>query len=157
MSSRSVPCCRGLLAVIPMLVAIVACYFAKEFYPLSSFPMYSKFEPRTYLVYLASADGQPLPTNGTINMESSALKKRYGIELNRPEMKARQKGSHFDWTAEQKRPAGEATLAYLRETFAPQAFAEGQLDGLRLIDVRIRRENGKLEVTEEEVARLSGE
>ena len=139
--------------LIPMFVAMAVCYAVGEFYPFSSFPMYSKFDDRTYLVYLKSADGEVLPTAPTLKgMVSSQLKKRYGAEL--AALKKTHKGSPFDWTAEQKREAGEATLAYLRNIRAPKAFSRGKLDGLRLIDVRITLENGELVKREEEVAQL---
>ena len=150
--SRISACRATLLALIPMLIAMGLCWVAGEFYPLSSFPMYSKFDDRTYLVYLKSEAGEPLPTVPSISMVASQLKKRYGAEL--AELKEKYKGSHFDWTVEQKREAGEKTLAYLRDTFAPQAFADGKLDGVRLVDVRIRRTATGLEKTEQEVASL---
>lgn len=139
----------------PMFAAIAACWVAEEFYPLSSFPMYSKFDDRTYLVYLKDAGGEPLPTVGAVNMVSSQLKKRYGDELEA--LKRDHKGSHFDWTAEQKRPAGEATLRYLRDIHTPRAFADGRLDGLRLVDVRVYLEDNKPVTAEEEIAVLPAE
>jgi hypothetical protein len=145
-------CASQLGLLVPMFVAIAVCHAVGEFYPFSSFPMYSKFDDRTYLAFLRSADGEDLPTKPTVKMVSSQLKKRYGDELD--ELKDKYEGSHFDWTAEQKREAGEKTLKYLKEIYAPKAFARGKLDGLRLIDVRITIENGKLVKREEEVAQL---
>jgi hypothetical protein len=150
--SRLSQCRASMFALIPMLLAMGLCWVAGEFYPLSSFPMYSKFDDRTYLVYVKSASGETLPTVPTFSMVSSQLKKRYGAEL--AELKQKYKGSHFDWTVEQKSEAGEKTLAYLRDTFAPQAFADGKLDGLQLIDVRIRRTAAGLEKTEQQVGSL---
>lgn len=135
-----------------MFIAMAACYAAGEFYPLSSFPMYSKFDDRTYLVYLKSAGGETLGTVPTVNMVASQLKKQYGDDLE--DLKKQFKGSHFDWSVDQKRIAGEATLVYLRDVFAPQAFAGGQLDGLRLVDVRVFREGNRIVTREEEVAQL---
>jgi hypothetical protein len=136
-----------------MFLAMGICYLAGEFYPLSSFPMYSKFDDRTYLVYLKNSGGSPLPTVPTISMVSSQLKKRYGAELE--VLKEKHKGSHFDWSVEQRREAGDLTLKYLEDTFAPQAFEGGKLDGVRLIDVRIRMEDGKLTKTEQMVGQLN--
>ena len=136
-----------------MFLAMGLCYLAGEFYPLSSFPMYSKFDDRTYLVYLKSQDGEALPSVATVSMVSSQMKKRYGAEL--ADLKEIYSGSHFDWTADQKREAGENTLRYLSETFTPQAFADGKLNGVRLIDVRVRMKDGKLETSEEEVGQLN--
>jgi len=147
-------CCSRLLALTPMFVAMAVCYAVGEFYPFSSFPMYSKFDDRTYLVILRDADGNDLPTRPTVKMVSSQLKKRYGDELE--DLKKKYKGSHFDWTVDQKREAGEATLDYLRNTFAPRAFARGKLDGLRFVDVRITLEDGQLVRREEEVAQFKG-
>ena len=68
-------CRASLVALIPMLIAMGLCWIAGEFYPLSSFPMYSKFDDRTYLVYLKSEAGEALPTVPTISMVASQLKK----------------------------------------------------------------------------------
>lgn len=149
---------RNLAVLTPMFLAMAVCWVAgreddsAEFYPLSSFPMYSKFEERTYLTYLKSAAGEPLPTVPTVSMVSSQLKKRYGDALE--DLKKQHKGSHFDWTVEQKRPAGLATLEYLRDTHAPKAFAGGGLKGLKLVDVRIFLKDGKLVREEQEIAQL---
>ena len=114
---------RTLLALIPLFAAMAICFAAGEFYPFSSFPMYSKFDDRTYLVFLKNAEGDPLPTVPAMGMPASAMKKRYGAELK--ELKKKYKGSHFDWSTEQKTEAGEATLAYLKSTFNPGAFGGG--------------------------------
>ncbi|NNE94026.1 MAG: hypothetical protein HKN23_20440, partial [Verrucomicrobiales bacterium] len=66
------------LFFLPFVIFTAAAYVTKEFYPLSSFPMYSKFDERTYYTYLRSADGEELPTMPTIRMYASDLKKRYG-------------------------------------------------------------------------------
>lgn len=154
-SSGNAPkfCCSRLVALAPMFVAMAVCYAVGEFYPFSSFPMYSKFDDRTYLMILRDAEGNDLPTARSLKgMVSSELKKQYGDDLE--DLKKKYKGSHFDWTVEQKREAGEATLDYLKTTRAPKAFVRGKLDGVRLIDVRISLENGKLLKSEEEVAQL---
>ncbi len=135
-----------------MFLAMAACYIAGEFYPLSSFPMYSKFDERTYLVYLKSADGEPLGTVPAVGMVASELKKAYGDELEA--LKKDHKGSHFDWSVEIKRKAGEATLRYLRDTRSPEFFRDGKLDGVRLVDLRIFLTDGVLTTREEEIARL---
>ena len=141
-----------------MFVAMALCWVVgrdgtrAEFYPLSSFPMYSKFDDRSYLVYLKSAEGEPLPTVPTVSVFSTELKKQYGDDLD--DLKEQFKGSHFDWTVDQKRLAGEATLRYLRDVRSPAAFADHKLDGLRLVDVRIYRDGKKIVTREDEVAQL---
>ena len=153
MLDRILSCGRSLIVLTPMVLAMAACYLAKEFYPLSSFPMYSKFDDRTYLAYVKSAEGNPLATVPTFHLVASAeLKKAYGNELEK--LKKQYKGSHFDWSVEQKRAAGEATLAYLRDTRSPEAFKDDKLAGLQLVDLRIFLVNGKLTTSEEVVAQL---
>ncbi|MCB1236301.1 MAG: hypothetical protein KDM91_14635 [Verrucomicrobiae bacterium] len=141
-----------LIALLPMFMAMALCWVAGEFYPLSSFPMYSKFDPRTYVAYLESPEGKPLPTVDTVNMFSSELKKIYGDGL--AELKSKQKGSHFDWTPEQRREAGEYALRYLKETHSPKSFDGGGLKGLKLVDIRIFLKDGKITHEETEIATL---
>lgn len=151
-------CGRSLAVLTPMFVAMILCWTVgrtdngAEFYPLSSFPMYSKFDDRTYLVYLKSNDGEPLGTVPAVNAVASELKKQYGDDLQ--ELKKQFKGSHFDWSVEQKKIAGEATLRYLRDVRSPDSFRDGRLDGLRLVDLRIFREGNRIVSSEEEVAQL---
>jgi len=152
---------RGLTSLTPLIVAMLLCWVVgrsekgdkdAEFYPLSSFPMYSKFDDKTYLTYLKASDGTPLGTVPAVNMVASQLKKRYGDELD--DLKKQHKGSHFDWSVEQKGPAGLATLQYLRDTHSPGSFAEGKLKGVRLIDVRLFLKDGRITREEQEVAQL---
>ena len=140
------------MKLTPLAMVVAACWVTKEFYPLSSFPMYSSFDDRTYLTYLQSPSGEPLATVTAVNMVSSQLKKRYGDGLE--DLDEQYEGSHFDWSAEQKRPAGLATIDYLREVHAPAAFRGGQLDGVRLIDLRLFLEDGKLVRKEEPIAEV---
>ncbi|MCF6312853.1 MAG: hypothetical protein L3J39_10425 [Verrucomicrobiales bacterium] len=140
---------RGLL-LLPMLVAIALCYVFEDFYPLSHFPMYSKFDERTYYVYLRDKQGEPVAAVPHFNIYTSDLKKHYGRDLKA--LKKKLKGSHFDWSAEQKWSAGMETLAYLKNERSPKAFEGEKWQGLALIDVRIRRgEDGKLERSEQVV------
>ncbi len=143
---------RSILRLSPLGVITAVAWVTQEFYPLSSFPMYSSFDDRTYLTYLQSPDGEPLATVTSVNMVSSQLKKRYGDGLE--ELDEQYKGSHFDWSAGQKRPAGLATIDYLRNVHAPAAFEGGELDGVRLIDVRLFLEEGKLVRQEEPIAEV---
>lgn len=143
----------GFLTLTPLVVAVVLCYWLEDFYPLSHFPMYSKFDNRTYYVYLRGNDGEPLAAVPHLQIYTSDLKKHYGRDLK--DLKKKFKGSHFDWSQEQKWEAGMATLAYLKNERSPKAFAEGKMNGLSLIDVRIQRgADGKLEKREDVVARV---
>ena len=134
---------RITLRFLPFVLVIAVSYAVGEFYPLSSFPMYSKFDDRTYYTYLRSEEGEQLPTVGTAKMYSSQLKKRYGDALK--DLKKKYKGSHFDWSQEQKTEAGMATLDWLtgdRKVKIPP--------GTELVDERIFLRDGKL-VHEKEI------
>lgn len=146
----------GWLTLTPLVVAVLLCYWFQDFYPLSHFPMYSKFDDRTYYVYLRDGDGQALAVAATFSIYTSDLKKHYSRDLKA--LKKKYKGSHFDWTVDQKREAGMVTLAYLKDERSPEIFANGAMDGLTLIDVRIQRgADGKLEKREDVVGVMSDE
>lgn len=155
--TQSVACCqnwaqclRRWLNLAPMALAVLLCYSLQDFYPLSHFPMYSKFDERTYYVYLRGKDGEAIATVPNFKIYSSDLKKHYSRDLKT--LKKKYKGSHFDWTEAQKREAGMMTLAYLKEVKSPKSFVGGAMEGLNLIDVRIQRgKNGKLEKREDVV------
>jgi len=134
-------------------MAVVLCYWFQDFYPFSHFPMYSKFDARTYYVYLRGKDGEAIATVSSFHIYTSDLKKHYGRDLNA--LKKDLKGSHFEWTEAQKWKAGMATLDYLKKERSPEAFKDGAMLGLTLIDVRIQRgEDGKLEKREDVVGRI---
>ena len=137
---------RRILSFLPFVLVVAACYFTAEFYPLSSFPMYSKFDNRTYICYLRDADGNELPTVKSTGIYASELKKRYGDELKNLKKEQDYKGSHFDWTTERKAEAGSEALAYLKEF-------EKVPQNVELIDRRLYLRNGKIEFEESVVGK----
>ena len=109
-----------------------------EFFPFSSFPMYSGFSPRPFIVYLADGDGQPFGAYHEFQVRTSVVKKDYERRL-----KAIKKESGVDLaklTPEQKRPAGEATLNHLVDTLA-SAKPPGPI---QLWEIIITRKAGKI-------------
>ncbi len=136
----------------PMIAAIILSYCTGEMYPFSSFPMYSKFDDRTYYVILRDAEGKQIPTAEAFQVFASQLKKEYGRHLD--DLKEDHEGSHFDWSAEVRGEAGQATLDWLRTDRAPDAFKDGRYTGMELVDVRITMEDGKPVEKGEVVARL---
>jgi len=144
---------KSWLILSPMIVAVVLCYWFQDFYPLSHFPMYSKFDERTYYVYLRDKEGEPIAAVPKFNIYTSDLKKHYSRDLK--DLKKGLKGSHFDWTESQKWEAGMATLDYLKNERSPDAFANGAMEGMALIDVRIQRgKDGKLDKREDVVGKI---
>lgn len=150
-STMKFPSSGPWLALLPFFTVIAFCYATGEFYPFSKFPMYSKFEEKTYIVYLTDRTGKPVPTLD-FGIFASDLKKHYGDGLD--ELKKDLKGSHYTWTAEQKAPAAREALRFLRDERAPQAFTDGRNAHLTLMDVRIYWKDGHLAKVEEPVASL---
>ncbi len=109
-----------------------------EFFPFSSFPMYSGFSPRPFVVYVADAEGTPLAANHEFGVRTSILKKVYEGKL-----KAIKKASGVSLeklTPEQKRPAGEATLHHLVDTLASR-MPPGSI---QLWEIILTREAGEI-------------
>ncbi len=95
-----------------------------EFYPLSSFPMYSRFSDSPVVVYVADGDGVPLASLIDFVVRTSILKKFYDGELRR--IKEETGVPMSAMTMEQKRPAGDATLRHMVEHIAPPTAPTGQ-------------------------------
>ncbi|CAN5455271.1 hypothetical protein BH23VER1_BH23VER1_00200 [soil metagenome] len=105
-----------------------------EFYPLSSFPMYSRFSGNPVVVYVADAEGEPLPALTGFGVRTSVLKKYYDGELRR--LKRETGVLLSEMTPEQKRPAGDATLRHLVDNLASSSAARAG-EGLTLHEVTI--------------------
>src|SRR6188472_3709114 len=52
-----------------------------EFYPLSSFPMYSTFSDSPFHVYVTDSAGDPVALETTFQTHASELKKTYEVKL----------------------------------------------------------------------------
>lgn len=119
----------------PLLLMTVACLCIGEQFPFSPFPMYSSFSERTDYVYLADDAGRPLPTLRLSGMTTATLKKVYHSEL-QTEMR-RLRTARRRMTPEQKRPAGERTLASIRASRWAQEQGGGDHATLRLYQVNL--------------------
>jgi hypothetical protein len=132
------------LLLLPMCVVIAVAYVTGEWYPLSSFPMYSKFDERTYYVYLADEAGNPVPTV-RYQIVASELKKHYRRELNK--LENQHGGSSYDFEEDKLKTAGATTMKWLRSEWVPER-APDQMDGarksgLKLVEVRFYLQDGK--------------
>ncbi len=140
----------------PLLVAFtVVCVFCLpggEFFPLSSFPMYSRNKAKSYMVYLRDGEGNPIGSQRSLGVRTGHLKKDYERELNRL---VDQFGiSDYEMSAEQRRPAAENVLRYLVTRRAPERAAGLGTDAIELVDVRIERKEGRIKLREEVVGRV---
>ena len=109
-----------------------------EFFPFSSFPMYSGFSPRPFVVYVADGDGKPFASNHDFEVRTSILKKDYERRLKA--IKKESGVSLAKLSLEQKRPAGEATLRHLVDTLAAKV-PEGPI---QLWEIILTRDAGKI-------------
>ena len=147
---------RWLAPLWPLLVVTwVSCYLLPvpgkkvglprtggEFYPFSSFPMYSTNEEKTYMVFLTDDEGNPIGAQAVFGVRTSSLKKDYHRELNEL---ARSIGmKQYDMSPEEKEPAARDTLEYLIHERAPDRAKASGLKAVRMVDRRIFWRKGKL-------------
>ena len=118
-----------------LLLFTTICLLMQEQFPFSNFPMYSSFGESTYYVYLADSEGKPFATLPTTGMTTPTLKKVYQTELDKEIRRLR--SSRRKLTPYQKRPAGERTLAALKNSLWAQQQGAGFPAMLRLYEVNI--------------------
>jgi hypothetical protein len=132
-----------------LLWALVVIMFLLEdrVFPFSSFPMYGNFPDRTYYVYLADEMGQPLPLFDAFGYRTTFLKRVYNRKVKELVKELEGAGEEVELhllTAEQLRPAGDATLRWLVESDRRRAKKSGQPQSLRLEQVDVILKDGKL-------------
>jgi hypothetical protein len=125
-----------------------------EFYPFSNFPMYSRFEPETYYVYVTGGKGEIVPVGPMFGRSISDVKKTYDRKLSN--LKKSIKGVRkIDMPAEKKREAATDCLQWLVE-ITPPANGE-KLKALGMInmhEVQIEYVDGKINKTDTLVGSL---
>jgi hypothetical protein len=112
-----------------------------EFYPLSSFPMYSKFSSNPIYVYLTDVNDDPIACHKRLGVLASELKKKYDKELR---IVAKREGttSISKLAPRLKAEAGMVTLRWLRKERATEAIAEQNIGPILLHEVILRRDEG---------------
>lgn len=115
-----------------------------EFYPFSNFPMYSRFEPETYYVYITNAKGDIIPVAAMFGRSISDVKKTYDRKLSN--IKKTVTGVRKSaMPPEKKAEAALETLQWLREITPPNNQAKLQAMGeLKLHEVQIRFRDEKI-------------
>lgn len=85
-----------------------------EFYPLSSFSMYSTFSESPFLVFVTDARGEKIAIDTSLKTHASELKKTYEVQLKAVKKQARLDGRVTDMPLQLKAEAGRTTLELLK-------------------------------------------
>lgn len=110
-----------------------------EFYPFSSFPMYSKFSANPSYLYLTDTEDAPIACQPVLGVRASVIKKIYDKEVR---IVGKREGSSISTLPQPfKQEAGMATLRVLREEVAKERVAAENIGPLRLHEVIIRRDH----------------
>lgn len=128
-------------ALVILMGAVIPLITAKtdkpgEFYPFSNFPMYSSFEPDTYLVYITDLEDKPLAISPVFGTSASDIKKTYDRKLGELKPRAPKGTRKADLPAPLKQEAAAETLAALVKRISPSPHFIGKT-GLRLHQVDI--------------------
>jgi len=117
---------RSWLRRIPVpgvILTTVLCLAWQENFPFSHFPMYSRMDDNTNYIYITDSQDRPLPIATLTSHRTGKLKKIYQSHLNDARDEIRARGGKFtgfsQMTLEERRPAGEKTLAWIYENTGP--------------------------------------
>ena len=126
-----------------------------EFYPLSSFSMYSTFSETPFLVYVTNARGEKVAIDSSLKTHASELKKTYESQLKAAKQRAGQGGRLTDVPAELKMEAGRATLKLLKARPDVQTWLAARPDKiLALHEIVLSAGKDGLEKRDAKVAEL---
>ncbi len=126
-----------------------------EFYPLSSFPMYSTFSDSPFLVFVTDSAGQKVAIDTALKTHASELKKTYEVRLKQLKKKADLDGRVTDIPMELKTEAGRETLELLKARPTVQEYLATLPDQtLRLHEVVLTAGDDGIERREQIVAEL---
>jgi hypothetical protein len=113
------------------LTVTLLCLILRENYPFSNFPMYSSFSKKSFVIYLADAAGDPLPTT-RFGRATGYLQKIFGSKRARQLMQLKTGEVH---PVDVDKTAAAALLQYLDDL--PVVRAQPAL----LCGVQVRRMN----------------
>ncbi len=114
-----------------------------EFYPLSSFSMYSTFSDNPFCVYLTDGSGKMLGSLTQLGVFASDLKKTYERELKeiRAQAKPKPAGGLMDMPLALRQQAGNAALAFVfQRPVAEKFFTVSTSKTLRLHEIVLTAE-----------------
>ena len=93
-----------------------------EFYPLSSFSMYSTFSETPFLVFITDGAGQKIAIDSALKTHASELKKTYEMRLKALKKQGSLPGKLTDLQLAIKAEAGRDTLELLKARPSVQKF-----------------------------------
>jgi len=105
------------------LIAIALCLVLRENFPFSHLPMYSNLSNSTSYIYVADKEGQPIPIETLTGRRTGSLKKLLRTNLTPAIELSKAEGTFSGeelMTAEQRRPAGDATLRDMLDDLEPR-------------------------------------
>jgi hypothetical protein len=126
-----------------------------EFYPLSSFSMYSTFSESPFLVFVTDGDGQKVAIDTALKSHASELKKTYEVRLKLLKKQADLDGRLTDIPVELKSEAGRDTLSLLKARPAVQEYLATRPDQtLQLHEIVLTAGENGIEQRQQLVAEL---
>ncbi len=126
-----------------------------EFYPLSSFSMYSTFSETPFLVFLTNGTGEKVAINTALKTHASELKKTYEVRLKALKKQAGVPGRLTDVPLALKAEAGRDTLQLLKARPPVQDYLATQTDQmLQLHEIVLTAGEDGVEKRELKVAEL---
>lgn len=124
-----------------------------EFYPFSNFPMYSRFAPDTYYVFVSDLNDEPIAVGNTFGTAISNVKKAYDRKLTNFKKEAGGKGKKADLPAATKRIAADEVLRWLTDN-APDREVVRAHSGLRLHQVDVIFKDGRVSKSSRQVGEI---
>lgn len=145
----------GLVLVMGVIVPLLTIKTEKpgEYYPFSNFPMYSRFAPDTYYVYVTDLNDKPIAFGATFGTAISNAKKAYDRKLMNLKKESDTKDKRANLPMEMKRAAAEEVLKWLVES-APDQQLVRDYGGIRLHQVDIMYRDGRVTKSSSPVGEL---
>ncbi len=126
-----------------------------EFYPLSSFSMYSTFSETPFLVFVTDPAGQKIALDSSLKTHASELKKTYELQLKALKKQADRDGRLTDLPLEIKAAAGLRTLELLKARPSVRDFLAPRPDQrLQLHEIVLSSGDDGIQRREQQVAEL---
>ncbi|MGH7785349.1 MAG: hypothetical protein ACRERC_00690 [Candidatus Binatia bacterium] len=116
-----------------MLATMAVCLGAREWYPLSPFPMYAGFGPSAWYICVTDESDRPLPTARYFGVDATMLRRMFESRV-----RARLAGGAAPDVAESA--AARETLDFLLREARPQPDSPGLPERLRLQRTALRLE-----------------